>query len=263
MCLILLAYRTHPRYHLVVAANRDEFFKRPAAPAAWWGDHPGLLAGRDLEAGGTWLGMTRSGRFAALTNFRDPPAQRTDAPSRGALVTGFLTGRVTPDAYLEALRPDAQRYNGFNLLTADRDALCGYSNRGDGVQRLAPGLHGISNGVLDEPWPKVTRGCADLGAMLADDAEPALEALFNLLSDRAQAPDEKLPDTGIGRDWERLLSARFIAAPGYGTRCSTVLLWGVDGEVRFAERSYDAQGRATGTVDVTFTLDLQAARPNS
>lgn len=255
MCLILLAFRAHPRYHLVVAANRDEFFKRPTAQAAWWDESPDLLAGRDLEAGGTWLGMTRNGRFAALTNFRDPPSHRSDAPSRGALVTGFLTGHAAPADYLASLQPEAQRYNGFNLLTADRGSLYGYCNRGGGVQALAAGLHGISNGLLDEPWPKVTQGCAALGVALAG-SEPTVEGLFELLADRTQAPDETLPDTGIARDWERLLSARFIAAPGYGTRCSTVVLWGVDGQIRFMERSYDDRGDVTGTVDVTFAVDV-------
>lgn len=252
MCLILLAYRAHPLYHLVVAANRDEFFQRPAATADWWDEQPDLLAGRDLEAGGTWLGVTRSGRCAALTNFRDPPAHRPDAPSRGGLVTGFLQGTATPADYLAALLPQADHYNGFNLLVADRETLHGYCNRGGGVTPLEPGVHGISNGLLNEPWPKVTRGRAALSQALADDPDPV--ALFTLLADRTRAPDAQLPDTGIGAEWERLLSSRFIAAPGYGTRCSTVLLWDVAGQVRFVERSYDAQGEVTGTVDVGFSI---------
>lgn len=255
MCLILLAYRSHPRYHLIVAANRDEFFQRPTAPAAWWREQPDLLAGRDLEAGGTWLGMTRTGRFAALTNYRDPPAHRPNAPSRGALVTGFLAGRAAPAAYLDALQSDAARYNGFNLLVADHSALYGYCNRGGGIQRLPPGVHGISNGLLDEPWSKVTRGRSALHCELGEGAVVDVEPLFALLADRAPAVDDELPATGIGIEWERLLSSRFIAAPGYGTRCSTVLLWGTDDEVRFVERGFDERGEVSGTTDITFAID--------
>lgn len=254
MCLILLGYRSHPRYHLIVAANRDEFFRRPTAPAAWWGRRAGLLGGRDLEAGGTWLGVTPAGRFAALTNFRDPPAHRVDAPSRGGLVTGFLEGTQSPERYLQGLLPRAAGYNGFNLLVADGGELLGFCNREGGLRRLAPGIHGISNGVLDEPWPKVSDGRAALAAATADEGEPRIEALFALLMDRAQADETDLPDTGIGAEWERLLSARFIAAPGYGTRCSTVLLWGVDGKVWFVERSFDERGEVSGTVDFSFCV---------
>lgn len=255
MCLILVAYRHHPRYHLIIAANRDEFFQRPTAPAAWWGSRRRVLAGRDLEAGGTWLGVTRGGRFAALTNYRDPPAHRPEAPSRGALVTGYLEGDQTPATYLDTLSRQAGAYNGFNLLVADRHALYGYSNRGDAVQQLQPGVHGISNGLLDEPWAKVTRGRASLDAAVATGGDPDVDALLALLADRRPVTDEHLPHTGIGEEWERLLSSRFIAAPGYGTRCSTVLLWDVEGRIRFVERSFDALGGVSGTVDSVFEID--------
>lgn len=252
MCLILIAHRAHPDYPLVVAANRDEFHARPATAAAWWKEAPQILAGRDLQAGGTWLGITRGGRFAALTNFRDPPAHRPDAPSRGALVSDFLLGSEPPEGYLERLALRAGAYNGFNLVVGGPlTGLYAYCNRGGGVQSLAPGVHGISNGLLDEPWPKVRAGRAALGAALAG-ADP--EALFAVLADRAQAADAELPDTGIGRDWERLLSSRFIAGPAYGTRCSTVVMWDADGGVRFIERSYDVEGAVTGTVEFAFAI---------
>ncbi len=254
MCLILFAFQSHPRYHLIVAANRDEFFRRPAAPASWWGKNSAVLGGRDMEAGGTWLGMTHTGRFAALTNYRDPPAHRSDAPSRGALVSGFLESDESPVSYMDGLVSRADTYNGFNLLVADHDVMLGFCNRKTGVQPLTSGIHGVSNGLLDEPWPKVTRGCASLSEIIASDEEPDLEALFSLLADRNQTTDAELPDTGVGIEWERLLSARFIAAPGYGTRCSTVLLWSVDGNVKFVERSFDEQGEELGTVVFSFRL---------
>ncbi|GAB4350166.1 MAG: NRDE family protein [Gammaproteobacteria bacterium] len=255
MCLILLAYRCHPRYHLVVAANRDEFFGRPAAAAHWWGGEGKILAGRDLEAGGTWMGISRLGRFAALTNYRDPPAHRQDAPSRGALVCDYLEGSDSPADYLESLASRAADYNGFNLLVGDRDGLLGYCNRAAGIRSLEPGVHGISNGILDEPWPKVSQGRAELSAVLSENEEPDPERLFAILADRARADDELLPDTGIGKEWERMLSARFIAAPGYGTRCSTILLWGIDGRVRFIERSFDETGKLIGVVDHSFRIE--------
>ena len=198
--------------------------------------------------------MARSGRFAALTNFRDPPSHRADAPSRGGLVTGFLESEQSPQAYLDALVPQADAYNGFNLLVADNNRLLGFCNRGEGVQRLASGIHGISNGILDEPWPKVDKGRAALAAAIDPNLEPEIETLLTLLMDRSLANEADLPDTGIGEEWERLLSARFIAAPGYGTRCSTVLLWDVDGQVRFVERSFNEQGTVSASVDFSFQV---------
>jgi len=254
MCLILLAYQAHPRYRLIVAANRDEFFRRPTAAAGWWGEGNGILAGRDLEAGGTWLGVTRHGRFAALTNYRDPPAHQPQAPSRGGLVTGFLAGQANPHDYLSRLQASASRYNGFNLLVADAESLVGFCNRGGGVQVLPPGVHGISNGLLDEAWPKVIRGRAALAKAVEATDEPASDALFELLADRTPAAEAELPNTGVSPEWERWLSSRFISAPGYGTRSSTVLLWEYDNAVRFVERSFDEKGAVSGNVDVAFSV---------
>lgn len=258
MCLILFAYRAHPEYRLVLAANRDEFHDRPAAPADFWGDAPDVLAGRDLRGGGSWLGVTRSGRFAAVTNYRDPRellAPRS-APSRGELVSGFLRGSDSPAEYLDALSSRAAEYNGFNLLVGDRDALYWFSNRsGAAPVRLEPGVYGLSNHLLDTPWPKVVRGRAALRDALAAAAPLDVEPLFRLLADRAPAADRELPDTGVGVERERLLSSPFIASPDYGTRASTVLLVRADGAARLVERTF-SPGRA-GWSEVSHTLEAE------
>jgi uncharacterized protein with NRDE domain len=252
MCLILFAYRAHPRYPLVVAANRDEWFRRPTAPAGFWSDAPEVLAGRDLEAGGTWLGVTRGGRFAALTNFRDPATLRDDAPSRGALVSDFLTSSTDADAYLRSVRRDADRYNGFNLVLGDQTSLRYFSNREGDARALHPGIYGLSNHLLDAPWPKVRAGKARLGALL--DGEIDAEALLDLLDDSQVAPDAELPRTGVPLELERALSPRRIRAGDYGTRSSTVLLVAQDGEVSLLERSFDASGAESSVVRERFRL---------
>jgi uncharacterized protein with NRDE domain len=256
MCLIVVAHRAHPEYRLVVAANRDEWFDRAAAPAAFWADAPGVLAGRDLRAGGTWLGVTRAGRFAALTNFRDPSHNRPDAPSRGALVGDYLTGSVGPDAYLGALRPRADRYNGFNLIVGDAERLMCFSNRDGETRDLSAGIFGLSNALLDTPWPKVESAKRRLGRLLAD--APTPDALVDLMSDTTTAPDHALPSTGVPLDWERALSPLRILTSGYGTRCTTALTIDRAGRVAFVERTYGADGEAAGTVRETFTLVLGA-----
>jgi len=253
MCLILFAHRAHPDYRLVVAANRDEWFSRPTAAAGFWPDAPEVFAGRDLAQAGTWLGVTRGGRFAALTNFRDPASSRPDAPSRGALVSAFLRGRLAPAEYLEGVRGDAARYNGFSLLAGDGDSLAYFSNRADAVRELAPGIYGLSNALLDEPWPKVASGKALLGATLG--GCPNAERLLAILDDTELAPEASLPETGVGRGWERRLSARRIVGDGYGTRSSTALLVGTDGEVSFVERSFGEDGADAGVVRERFRLD--------
>jgi uncharacterized protein with NRDE domain len=250
MCLILFAHRAHPAYPLVVAANRDEWFRRPTAPAGFWPDAPEVFAGRDLEQQGTWLGVTRHGRFAALTNYRDPGSQRADAPSRGALVSGFLRSAVAPGEYLERLRADAARYNGFSLLAGDGDALCYFSNREGEIRTLAPGIYGLSNSLLDVQWPKVESGKARFAAAL--DRSPDAAALIRVLDDTGPAPDQALPATGVSLEWERRLSALRIVADGYGTRSSTALLVGADGMVTFVERSFGADGGETGIVRECF-----------
>jgi uncharacterized protein with NRDE domain len=243
MCLILVAWRTHPDYPLVVAANRDEFFARPAARAGFWPEAPNVIAGRDLQAGGTWMGATRDGRFAALTNFRDPAAQRPDATSRGNLVAGFLQSRQGAAEYLAQVATRGPDFNGFNLIVGDGQSLAWYSNVAGGEPLLLePGIYGICNHLLDTPWPKVQAAKSALGAAL--EALPDDAALFELLRDDSVHPDEALPRTGVSLEWERLLSAAFVKARGYGTRNSTLLLQGKDGWTVFDEQTWLEDGVA-------------------
>ena len=253
MCLIVISYEQHPRYPLVVAANRDEFYARPTAPAEFWGERPDLLAGRDLLGGGTWLGITRSGRFAAVTNYREPGESRSEAPSRGQLVTGYLRSGAPPLDYLQKISRRGADYNGFNLIAGSPGSMAWYSNRGGDPRELDSGVYGVSNHLLDTPWPKVERGKAGVTAILGD-GEPDPEVLLGILADRTLAGDDALPDTGVGRDLERTLSPMFISSDNYGTRSSTVLTVDTRGRVRFAERSYEPGGLAPETVALEFPL---------
>ena len=290
MCLIYVAWRRHPRYRLVVAANRDEYHARPAAAAHWWEDAPGVLAGRDLEAGGTWMGITRGGRFAAVTNYRDSvkPAPGTGrgatapaaVPSRGTLVGAFLTGGESAPAYLDRVAKEGHRYNGFSLLAMDGETLAFASNRARGVTLLEPGVFGLSNHLLDTPWPKVTSGKAEMERLVAgpDVRVPDLLALLapheptfagthhpdsngrgnpGRVVGSAGAPSADkgnpgrpagTPCTGAGGDLGpmRWRSSRFILGGAYGTRASTVVLLDAAGAGIFAERSFDARGAVTG-----------------
>lgn len=238
MCIILLAHKAHPGYSLILAANRDEFYERPTARAGFWEDAGGLLGGRDLERGGTWLGVTETGRVAAITNFREPSVRITDAPSRGLLVSDFLRSHERPEEYLERLATHASRYNGFNLIVAERHDLYYYSNRADAPQALAPGLYGVSNHLLDTPWPKVARGKEALAEILARSDTVSPDDIFRLLADRTCAEDACLPDTGVGLEVERALSPLFITSPVYGTRSSTVLLVDQEEKATFIERTF-------------------------
>lgn len=248
MCLIAIAWRAHAGFPLVVAANRDEWRDRPAAPAHWWDGHPAILAGRDLQAGGTWMGVTRARRFAAVTNFRDPSDRRSTALSRGTLVTEFLRGEDPPEAYLARLAATASLYNGFNLLVGDAGSLFYFGSREGEVRAVEPGVHALSNHLLDEPWPKVLRAREGMRAALGDD-----EALFALLSDTTPAPDEALPETGVGLARERQLSPILITGADYGTRASTVLRLGA-GAARLEERTRDATGTVTSAAAFDFPL---------
>ena len=256
MCLIAFAWKAHPGYSLVVAANRDEWHERPAAPGAWWADHPDVLAGRDLQAGGTWLGISRRGRFAALTNFRDPSDRKADAPSRGQLVTEFLVGKQSAQEYLCALRENAARYQGFNLLVGDGDTLFYFSSRMGEIITVPPGVHALSNQALNQPWPKVENAKSALGAALhAKMPEDARRmAFYDLLSNDKLAPDAALPDTGVGLEWERVLSPALIVGEKYGTRCSTVLTISVTGDVCFGEHTRGARGDVTHIANYVFNL---------
>ncbi len=238
MCLILFAYNVHPSYRLVLAANRDEFYDRPSQSADFWPNHPNVLAGIDLQEKGAWLGVTQEGKFAAITNYRDPAAWKNKAPSRGKLVSDYLTGASNPEKYLKKVSGHSQAYNGFNLLWGDEDNLWVYSNRGD-AQKLPPGIYGLSNHLLDSPWPKVQRGKRLLKKALAEKGDQLEAALFALLADRHVPPDNKLPETGVTVEWERILAPIFITSPVYGTRSSTVLLMAKNRRVRFVEQVFD------------------------
>ena len=250
MCLIALAWQARPDLPLVVAANRDEWRERPAEPAHWWPDHPAVYAGRDLQAGGTWMGVTRDGRFAAVTNFRDPSDKRSTARSRGELVSGFLLAQEEPQAFLAKLHRRAGEYNGFNLIVGDGTSLWFYGSREGEARAIPPGVHALSNHLLDEPWPKVVRARTTMQDALRD-KEP-VHRLFEMLSDGQGAPDAALQDTGVGIAWERRLASALITGADYGTRASTVLSVTTQGRVVVEERTRDAAGAVTGTVRESF-----------
>ena len=247
MCLVLIVSDPRPGIRLAVGANRDEFHARPTAPAARWPDAPGLVAGKDLTAGGTWLGVTDDGRLAALTNFRDGiavPALR----SRGELVVEALRGADEEGGFLASLPGRLPGYGGFNLILGRPGALRVFSSRAGKAAPIPAGVHALSNHDLDTPWPKVTRTKEALGRLVASSRPFDARALFEVLSDRTPARDGDLPDTGIPRDLERFLSPPFIVGPEYGTRSSTAVLFRTDGVTELCERTFDRLGREAGTV---------------
>ena len=237
MCLIIVGWRVCPGYPLIVAANRDEFHGRPTAAAARWVDAPYVVAGRDLEAGGTWLGVTDDGRFAAVTNVREPGKPPGNL-SRGCLTRDFLSGKAPPRTFTTDLPGEA--YSGFNLLVADESSLWYRSNRDSDARELAPGIYGVSNHLLDTPWPKLTSAKRRFSEAI--ERLPDESALFSLLADDEIVPDEALPATGVSLAWERLLSAVFVRSPDYGTRASTLVVRRSDGSGTLHERSFDAKG---------------------
>jgi uncharacterized protein with NRDE domain len=261
MCLILLAFKVHPDYPFIVAANRDEYHSRPTAAASFWEDYPQLLAGRDLLCNGTWLGITTNGRFAALTNYRDPSLDRSDATSRGLLVSDYLSGSAPAEGYLSTLTTSSKTYNSFNLLAGTTDELYYYSNLGRGPEGLLPCVHGLSNNLLNAPWPKVTAGISAINNLLPTVLAPDPEPFFKLLADREPAPDNLLPDTGIGIERERLLSPLFICNPVYGTRSSTVILLDRKRKLFFSERTFGPAGENLGTA--SFQLEISDTYPPS
>ena len=242
MCLILVAWQVHPGHPLVVAANRDEFHARPSAPAAPWAEDPRVLGGRDLEAGGTWLGVREDGRFAAVTNVREPGAAKGPR-SRGELPRDFLLGDQPPGAFAAGV--DGGRYSGFNLLLADAGELCYLSNRDGAPRRLEPGVYGLSNHRLDTPWPKLVVARERFQKALA--GLPALEPCFEVLADADTVPDPDLPATGLPLAWERMLSAVFVQSATYGTRASTVLARRRGGGIRLEERRFGPHGAPMGS----------------
>jgi uncharacterized protein with NRDE domain len=259
MCLLVLGWRVHPRYRLVLAANRDEYHERPSDPLSKWPPPADLLAGRDRRAGGTWLGLDRSRRFGVVTNFRELQRPRRSAPSRGRLIPDYLSGPAGPQEYLAQLETDAPGYSGFNLVIGDLEQLWYASNRMDRfAQVLQPGVHGLSNEFLDSPWPKLKRVRQGFETWLArqvdapDDSRAIVTDLLALLADGTPAP-EGSPATGLSPEWERTLSSPFVTHPTYGTRCSTILLIEPSGAVVMFERRFDPSGRASG--DSEFLLN--------
>ncbi len=256
---MLFAWRTDPRYRLVFAGNRDEAYQRLSAPAAFWNDHPQLFGGRDLEKGGSWLALTRSGRIAAVTNYRDGPPHRAAPRSRGELVANFLTTDAEPLAYLAQVHAAGGHYGGFSLIVGDLSQLFYCANRGDGYEEIPPGVHGLSNHLLDTPWPKVKRGRKRLDALLGQPQPTLVDGLFDMLADRTVAPDSELPDTGVGLQRERELSPCFIAGERYGTRASTVLLISHENDVLFIERNFGPGGAPLGAAEHRFSIELPKA----
>jgi uncharacterized protein with NRDE domain len=241
MCLILFAYQVHPVYKLIVAANRDEFLQRPTAKAHFWEDHPNILAGRDLEKMGTWMGVTARGRFAALTNYRDPAEVTEGKQSRGELVADALTCQGDLKDYMLNLAGKKNLYPGYNLVAGDGKALYYYSNRGQGLQKLTPGIYGVSNHLLNTEWPKVQKGKEGISKTIKGKPEEMTEKLLAILQNADQAPDELLPNTGVSLEWERRLSPLFIKSENYGTRSSTVLLMSSK-EIQYVERVFTKDG---------------------
>jgi uncharacterized protein with NRDE domain len=276
MCLLMLAWQAHPRYRLIVAANRDEFHARPTAPMALWSDAPNILAGRDLSAQGTWLAVDRERRFGIVTNFRDVQPRRPDAPSRGGLIPDWLAQRSKPAMFLEQLEPRAQQYAGFNLLVSDADSLWYASNRAPQFSRaLERGVYGLSNLLLDTPWPKLTRVRAKFTAWLSEHtteqaahnsapSREVIEPLFAMLADRTRAvPDTPENTRPLTPEWVEILSSPFVLHPLFGTRCSTLVMIGYDGSLCVQERRFDASGALTGESGWTLSRGEWPAAPAS
>jgi len=251
MCLVVVAFNVQDNYPLVVAANRDEFHARPTQNAGWWPDQPDIIAGRDLQAGGTWLGLHRAGRFATITNFRDANTNRGKLRSRGHLVTDFLLTEQSPLDYLQSVSPD--NYAGFNLLVADRKCLAYLSNRGGGVRELPAGVYGLSNATLDTPWEKVERSKSRLGEILAQgDANDT--RLLRLLDDREKGPLSEVRSDRLPFATAHAITAPFIVTPEYGTRCSSIVRADSDGRWQLLERRFDAAGKNAGESQYSFRI---------
>ncbi|SES26117.1 NRDE family protein [Psychrobacillus sp. OK032] len=238
MCLINFQFHDHPNYKLIVVANRDEFYDRKTEPARFWEDAPNLLAGRDLVGLGTWLGITKEGKFAALTNYRNPLEVGVGKISRGEIVQKYLVGSLSSEEYLKSLDRDKEKYNGFNLILGNPEKLHYYNNIEGEITEIDPGTHGLSNKFLNTEWPKVIKGREGLKAYSSSKKELDLEGLFAIMKDAEVAMDDNLPNTGVGIELERNLSPLFIKIPNYGTRCSTIVLIDHTNQVMFAERTY-------------------------
>jgi uncharacterized protein with NRDE domain len=254
MCLILFGYKVSEKYPLILAANRDEFHQRPTKSMHFWQESPYILAGKDLEQGGTWMGINKdTGRFAALTNYRDPAALNATAPSRGGIIVDFLTTNADINTHSIDFQKTAHAYNGFNLLFGTKEELYWFCNVKNSMEKVPPGVHGLSNRFLDTPWPKVESGKKALQKVI--DKNINRDALFSILTDQYTPDDTALPDTGIGLEWERLLSPLFIQSPTYGTRSSTVLLMDQKGNIEVTERSYTPENKLDFS-DEHFTISI-------
>lgn len=247
MCLIIFAHQISPDHNLILAANRDELFSRPTLQAQLWNEeHSGIeiLSGRDEQAGGTWIGVTRSGRFAAVTNIRDPLQLEKKPKSRGELTLNFLTSDMSPREYCQSLGEEFGQFAGYNLLVGDSDSLCYVNNFEEIVEELPPGIYGLSNGVLNSQWPKIINGKSLLTDLLSDSPNLTTDQLISIMNQRDEAPDNELPDTGVSLELERKLSPAFILNPEreYGTLCSTAIISSATGACRFSEQNYDSAG---------------------
>lgn len=240
MCMVLWASDCHDKYKLVVAANRDEFYQRPTQPADFWPENPAILAGKDMKHGGTWMGITSKGRFATLTNFRDPANFNPQAPSRGHLVQEYLASTNDAQSYMQKILATGLAFNGFNLLAGTVDEIYYLSNQEKIIRRVTKGYHGLSNSLLDAPWPKVTRGLSNLAVSLQK-SSIEVEDLFKLMADRNQPPDHQLPQTGVSLEMERLLAPAFVEMQDYGTRTTTIILVDRNNLVHFWERSFGSR----------------------
>lgn len=252
MCLIVFAWQAHPRYRLILAGNRDESHARPTQDAHWWPDNGSILAGRDLQAGGTWLAVSKSGRFATVTNFREGHESNAGFRSRGMLVTDFVAGSQTPQEFETSVAND--RYAGFSLLVCEGESMFYLSNRDDLEASLEPGIYALSNASLDTPWSKVVRAKTGLESMIESDIVNETE-LMRLLSDRRPAPVDQIDNDELPFEIARAISAPFIVAPNYGTRSTTTVLWGRNDAVDFCERRFDAAGNATGESRIRFIVE--------
>ena len=255
MCILFIAVNEHERYPLIVAANRDEFFERPTQQSECWHDQPSIIAGRDLQAGGTWMGINKNGRLSALTNVRDPHRIDPDARTRGELVSDFLVNHETNSEYLMRLKRGKEQYNGYNLLFGDWHNLWVYNNHQDKVEQLGDGVFGLSNADLNSPWPKINKGVSNLRDYCQLNQEIDEDILFALLRDDTQANDEILPKTGVPIEWERKLSSIFIKSEEYGTRSSTLLTIDRKNTLHWQERSFDNQGNVFATKNYKINME--------
>jgi len=242
MCLICFQFHDHLNYKLVIAANRDEFYSRPTAQAAYWQDNPNILAGRDLLQMGTWLGITKHGKFAALTNYRESNQHVTNKISRGEIVTNYLKTDVSAEQFLESLHTKRNDYAGFNVIIGNSNHLLYYNNIQEKPSFIKHGTHALSNHFLNTPWPKVTKGRSMLKQYMNSNDEIDIDVLFNIMSNTEEATDESLPNTGLGIELERKLSPLFIQTPDYGTRSTSILLIDKTDRVTFVERTYYKNG---------------------